>query len=619
MDYECLYLQELVKFIANERYLSRVGGSGSNHHQGLSALWRNSVTQKIEQFNIINHLQIVKNYCQEPDPLIYFDFTTLTAPLHNFRVGDLCILYPVQGAFADILKEQVFKSTIVDMTAQGVCVRLRSRQKNSKIFQVYDHWHIEHDKLDNGYTAMTRNVLEFASHPKTYRDLLLMQRPPSSPSSIGIDYIEEMTQQQNDLFKEIINASDYYLLWGPPGTGKTSIVIRNLAKYYIEHTQERVLYLAYTNRAVDEICHAIESHVDSTDYIRIGSRYSTANAYREKLLNHKLSTCSNRQDVTTVLNECLLYTGTLASVLGKTDLFELLEFDIVIIDEASQILEAQLIGLLGRFKKFVLIGDHRQLPAVTQQANRSSILSHPPLRDIGVTNFRNSLFERMYSQVQLNGWQHAYGQLKYQGRMHQELMDFANTHFYNGSLEVLPGMDRLIASLGQSNMQLGAHRLIYLDTEADIDGSTIKVNRHEADACAMIVRDLVNYYQDSDKEITSDTIGIITPYRAQIACIRAELSKLSTDYIDLISIDTVERYQGSARDIIILSTCMNYSYQLRSLQSLSDDGIDRKLNVAFTRTREQFILVGNKSLLSQSDGYLSLIEKAQSYAPSVDA
>ena len=77
-----------------------------------------------------------------------------------------------------------------------------------------------------------------------------------------------------------------------------------------------------------------------------------------------------------------------------------------------------------------------------------------------------------------------------------------------------------------------------------------------------------------------------------------------------ISIDTVERYQGSARDIIILSTCMNYRFQLNSLQSLSQEGIDRKLNVAFTRAREQFILVGNQTLLEHSQSYAELIGRS---------
>jgi len=116
------------------------------------------------------------------------------------------------------------------------------------------------------------------------------------------------------------------------------------------------------------------------------------------------------------------------------------------------------------------------------------------------------------------------------------------------------------------------------------------------------------------KEIDDHTIGIITPYRAQIAAIKLELEKTLPELSNLITIDTVERYQGGARDYIIMSTCSNFSFQLRSLVSLSEDGVDRKLNVAITRSREQFILIGNENVLSQDENYKALIEASTEYS-----
>jgi DNA replication ATP-dependent helicase Dna2 len=72
-------------------------------------------------------------------------------------------------------------------------------------------------------------------------------------------------------------------------------------------------------------------------------------------------------------------------------------------------------------------------------------------------------------------------------------------------------------------------------------------------------------------------------------------------------VDTVERYQGGARDIIIISLCTNTLHQLNILSSLSDEGIDRKLNVALTRAREQLIILGNPELLAHSAIYRELI------------
>jgi DNA replication ATP-dependent helicase Dna2 len=100
---------------------------------------------------------------------------------------------------------------------------------------------------------------------------------------------------------------------------------------------------------------------------------------------------------------------------------------------------------------------------------------------------------------------------------------------------------------------------------------------------------------------------VITPYRAQIAQIQATLRDMDFD-TDKITIDTVERYQGGAREVILISLCTNQKSQLASLVSLSDEGVDRKLNVALTRARKHLIVVGNKEILRGSDIYRRFIE-----------
>lgn len=109
------------------------------------------------------------------------------------------------------------------------------------------------------------------------------------------------------------------------------------------------------------------------------------------------------------------------------------------------------------------------------------------------------------------------------------------------------------------------------------------------------------------------TLGIITPYRSQIALIRKELSQTGIPELEDIMVDTVERYQGSERDVIIYSVCANYAWQLPLLSNLSEeDGhvIDRKLNVALTRAREQFFLIGAPSVLREAPLYKALMEAA---------
>ncbi|MBK8055249.1 MAG: hypothetical protein IPK35_18750 [Saprospiraceae bacterium] len=147
----------------------------------------------------------------------------------------------------------------------------------------------------------------------------------------------------------------------------------------------------------------------------------------------------------------------------------------------------------------------------------------------------------------------------------------------------------------------------YFDTPEDQDINW-KTNIHEAQKCVDILKDIISLYELNNMEINTTSIGIITPYRAQIALIRKCMEELPERYSAIITVDTVERYQGGARDIIIISFCVNRISQLDSLVSLSQEGIDRKLNVTLTRAKEQIILIGNKNLLERSQGHRTLIE-----------
>lgn len=111
-----------------------------------------------------------------------------------------------------------------------------------------------------------------------------------------------------------------------------------------------------------------------------------------------------------------------------------------------------------------------------------------------------------------------------------------------------------------------------------------------------------NHFEWSER-----TLGIITPWRAQIACIRQALSDADLSPDDL-TVDTVERYQGGARDIILLSCCVNSAAQLNALVSLSNEGTDRKFNVALTRARHHVVVLGNADFLGNDERYRAFME-----------
>jgi superfamily I DNA and/or RNA helicase len=369
-----------------------------------------------------------------------------------------------------------------------------------------------------------------------------------------------------------------------------------------------ILLLAYTNRAVDEICKSLSSIEPSVDYLRVGSELSCDPLYRSLLLENVLNECKNRKEVTEVMSHCRIYVGTVATISSKSELFKIKHFDVAIIDEATQILEPQLLGILcakvpdGRnaVGKFILIGDHKQLPAVVLQESAHSEVHSEELRQIGIQNLKDSLFERLYRYHLQRSDSPAIDMLCKQGRMHPDVAKFANEAFYQGKLEPV-GLPHQLETLDTP--------VSFIPSLPDYASSSGKANHHEVTLVAECASRIWTEYGASFD--ATCTLGIITPYRNQIALIRKELSQLNIPALMDVSVDTVERYQGSERDVIIYSFCVNTLSQLRTLPNLTEENgvlIDRKLNVVLTRARKKLIIIGNPELLRHDSIYANLLD-----------
>jgi hypothetical protein len=493
---------------------------------------------------------------------------------------------------------------ITRLTDDGITVRLNDPQHHPGIFQE-GTFAIEHASSDMSTTTSLRSLMAFCNASQEKRDLLMGRRAPRRDTTMTLS--RNYHPFYDDILLRAKQARDYFLLQGPPGTGKTSMALRflveeelNFSLSTLHYSLERssLLLTAYTNRAVDEICGMLED--SGKDYLRLGNEASCDPRYAHRLLSAAFTDSTKLGDIRQRLKDVPILVTTTSALQGRPFLLALKHFSLCIVDEASQILEPNIIGLLSSdsIDRFILIGDHKQLPAVVQQAD-----DEPRLHSC-----RLSLFERLLRQEHETGRDAFTGILDHQGRMHPEIAAFPNEHFYRREqLQTVPcphqleeKLDYQLPSQDALDRQLKQHRVMFFPSTDE----AVQV----ADLLRRIYRQIGPARFDADH-----SIGVIVTYRYQIALIRREMMKLDIPALLDISIDTVERYQGSQRDVIIYSLGVQNASDLDFLTSncFEEDGrvIDRKLNVAMTRARKQLLIIGNRDVLCRNAIFQEIIHR----------
>ncbi|GHU80183.1 DNA helicase [Bacteroidia bacterium] len=597
---EKAYFLRIYTFILKELWLSK---AGEREYEGLkkaSVLWNAPFEDKRIAGELLYDLKITDNRAAEEDHTIRLEipqYENLYLP--NFRPGDAVVLYERNSATDTVNNRQVFKGAIELMEGNVLIIRLRYRQKNPLVWNPEALYAVEHDYMDTTFTGMFRALASFLHANQDRKDLLLGERYKAKGEKP---------------FFHLSPFASYpvFLLIGPPGTGKTSIALKQMVETELQKNKTNILLLAYTNRAVDEICKALSDISQSLPYIRIGSELNCAPEFRTHLLENGLEKCNNRRDVEEVIRRCRIFVGTAASVWNKPELFSLKHFDIAIIDEATQLLEPHLLGIFcarnvsgeNAVGRFVLIGDHKQLPAVVLQSKEESRVNELILNTIGLTDLSNSLFERFYHQYSEEGIISAFDMLTCQGRMHPAIAAFPSEHFYDGRLES--------AGLPHQIEEWAHHKRLHFYSIKPLENEfSDKANLNEALRVVEICQAFYCKCLDAGTVFNPDAIGIITPYRSQIALIRKKLQETEITEFAGITVDTVERFQGSQRDTIIYSFCVKTENQLAALPNWMEENgkrIDRKLNVALTRARKELFVIGNAELLCKNEIYGKLIE-----------
>ena len=446
---------------------------------------------------------------------------------------------------------------------------------------------------------------------------------------------------QEKAVNEVLWAKDVAIVHGPPGTGKTTTLVEAINETLMRESQ--VLVCAQSNMAVDWIS---EKLVDrGVNVLRIGNPtrvndkmlgftyerrfeahpdypqlWAIRKAIRELRKNRKKGSESYHQKLerlksrateleirinSELLGEARVIACTLVGSAHR--LLEGMKFGTLFIDEAAQALEAAYWIPMRRASRVILAGDHCQLP--------------PTVKSIAA--LRAGLGKTLMERIAENKPE-VVTLLKIQYRMNEEIMRFSSDWFYHGEVESAPQIkyrsiledDSPITWIDTSNEEnqvtiegddvvSGEKRDDMNFHEQFVGESFGRINKAEADLTLLTLAEYLT--QVGKRRVLEESIdvGIISPYRAQVQYLKRLLKKYEffKPYRRLISVNTVDGFQGQERDVILISLVRsNDEGQIGFLKDL------RRMNVAMTRARMKLIILGDKSTMTKHPFYQKLWE-----------
>lgn len=494
------------------------------------------------------------------------------------------------------------------------------------------------------FDALDRTMKAKGNRLAYLRDLFC-SRQKAEKFSFAPIRLPWLNPTQERAVNEVLWAKDVAVVHGPPGTGKTTTLVEAINETLMRESQ--VLVCAQSNMAVDWIS---EKLIDrGINVLRIGNPtrvndkmlgftyerkfeahpdypqlWSIRKAIRELRNNRKRGSESYHQKMdrlksrateleirihTSLFGEARVVASTLVGAGSRV--MEGQKFTTLFIDEAAQALEAACWIAIRRASRVILAGDHCQLP--------------PTVKSIAA--LRGGLGKTLMERIVENKPE-VVTLLKVQYRMNEEIMRFSSDWFYGGQVEAAPQIkyrgildydnpmvwidtsDGTMTAASGSTASEGNQTSVPSGEgkeasfhEQFVGSSFGRINKGEAE---LTLKTLKDYFTKIGKQRVLDEridVGIISPYRAQVQFLRSLIKKREffKPYRSLVSVNTVDGFQGQERDVILISLVRsNEEGQIGFLRDL------RRMNVAITRARMKLIILGNARTMTRHAFYKKL-------------
>jgi DNA replication ATP-dependent helicase Dna2 len=529
---ELEYFRRFTRLVQRERWYS--------DHELADLLDDSRLQFRVKNFRAICGARIVT----ESEPFT-FEFAQNTSDLER---GDGVLIHAGR-----ISSSATYHGYVQEIETHRMRVAIPLKNVSARVFEGQD-WIVDRFPRDMTAEASHTALYDFLVAPMDgKKKAILGDSGFGEPSSLNLIPKSEipaagLNRSQQEAIDRAADCEVFHLIWGPPGTGKTKVIPE-----IVHRINGPVLLGAFTNTAVDKMLVALLEHDPAVRFLRVGRSCDSPEVVA-RLSNDPAEFFSEdlaiKYGTVRAIKEALQQARIVAATAHRACTLPYLRtrsFEMTVVDEAGQLTEPLTLGLIMRARRFVLIGDDRQLPPVV----RTRVLAH-------------SMFERLKKDGQ------SITLLDTQYRMHPQIMDVSNRLFYEG---------RLRAGIGERERKPpDGLPVVFIPVESECDGRS---NREEAEVVVELVQSFIR-----DFGVRPELIGVVSPFRAQVVLLRQMLGSIG------VTVDTVERFQGGERDIMILSFVRS-----RGTGFVFDD---RRLNVAITRARRKLVLVAHPQLFQKS-------------------